>query len=387
MNEKLFEDVEKNTRLLRELTAIIFKWADNSNKRGDIITRLDNISGYNILEKNNQSNDLFSQHKQNLEKMIIQTYFDKNFSKHDPWYVKITQKSPNPEKALLFGYYDSATNRIALFYHDAQSAAGAGVFQKKKATVDGFFKNAIAHEMRHFFQYSAYPEYFGSQQVRATVYRKRPTEIDAVFYQILSNTDPTVHIGNPETYVKTVIDLLVRERDLSEKQLEQYKRQAAKYYKKHIDENLLRIWKQAIANNNRYLVARYPRDMFVSNVMDELEKYVSTVHFREMHDPVYMDYKKKTVQYWEQKTQKTREKQKLSSLNAKVYPILQTQLANVMPEITNSRISQDMILKNLLKNIRNLATARGINTNTKAYETLEQTMKARAEQTIKQYRG
>lgn len=375
MKKIITEDVEKNTAILRDLSRIVYDWIQSHSQHGEQIIRMENISGFDALEKKYTINKLFTNNSEKLKELIIQIYYDRDLGEDDMHYARMTSG-----KNLLFGYYYNPQNRIALFYHDIKKYSRNSLYMVDSNKLQKTLRYTISHELRHFFQYREYPNYFA--KLRGTVYNERPTEIDAVFYEILTNTDPFGYIKQPEKYVDYVVDLLQQSRTLNDKQKKQYRIQTAKYYTKHIDANLLDMWKRALTNNARFLDLKYPQETFVGNVLDELEKYVATAHFREMHDPVYLHYRKLTRQYYAEKTRDAREKQQSSKLYSQVYPIMIATAKQLIPVIRNSRISTAEAVETIMKNTRQAAETRGIKTDTPAYVSLEKQLKQKLQASL-----
>lgn len=373
----LHEDIEENTRILRELTAVISKWILDNLKRSEAMEYLDNIPGYAAIEKRFAGVQVFENNRKYIRDITVHAFYNPAISAQDRWYARL--KKATGQNDYTMGYYHSDENRLSIFIHEITDYAGTDQITVRVKKV---LNDTISHELRHFFQYREYPEHYYSKKVRSTVYTRRDTEVDAVFYQVLANTNPFVHIGRPQEYVKTVMDLLQQERDLTPKKQAQYRKQAGRYFAKHVDQQLTDVWKTAVKRNKKYLDLQYSSETFVSNVMDELEKYVATAHFREMHDPVYMEYRRLTRQYYAEKTRGQREQANIDKMSTRVYPIMIATAKQLIPQLHNSRIGVAEVIGIILKNTRQTAEMRGIKTNTPVYASVEKRLREKLESSL-----
>lgn len=376
MKKYLREDIEENTKILADFSKIITEWVIVNKKLSVKKDYLDNISGFSFLTRKYNNSSLFENNKQNLSNLEIEVFYNPVLGRRDADYNKITEGDP---KRRVYGYFKARKNKIVLFYHDMQDIA------TNESQLKRLVKKTAAHEMRHFFQYSQYPEHF-SADLRSTTYTERSIEIDAVFYEILANIDPYAHINYPQGFVKTVVDLLQQEKDLTPDQVKHYRNKAAAYLSKHIAAKLDDVWKNALTVNKKYLSGEYSMETFLSNVMDRLESYVQNSHFREMDNRVYMAYRAKTIKYYKEQTGEQRTKQQVNKLYSQLYPSFVSVMSGMMPDITNSRIGVGSIEKSILLNLRNQASAKGINTNTKIYNDLESVLKQKIRSVIDKQR-
>ncbi|MFA5489828.1 MAG: hypothetical protein WC284_11505 [Candidimonas sp.] len=102
-------------------------------------------------------------------------------------------------------------------------------------------QTTLVHELRHVMQRQTYPDYYHKWAEKQTHsdteynYSRDPIEIDAAFIHHLHDETNT---SNIHEFVKSVMERFLKYKRLSKKQLEHYKRQAAKYYYTNISKPL-----------------------------------------------------------------------------------------------------------------------------------------------------
>lgn len=378
MSNYLFEAVEENARLVSDMTALVMQWAEGIRNNPVSQIQFSQLPGYDKLAKRYQDNELFQKNIQDIEKLNI--YFfgsNEEASKSDPWYNHFKQKNE-----IISGYYLPGQYRISIFYEELLNQVKSKL---KNAAIKSMVRKVISHEIRHFMQYQAYPDYFYNKKMLATAYRKRSVEIDAVFYEIISNIDVYRFIENPSEYVKLVMNILQQHRDLNPSQVKNYRKQAASFFAKRIDKNLQNEWEKAvkIAMSNQRMI--HNPEIFVGEVMDMLENYIRDMHFREMKYRVYVYYRKKTMDYYREQFKGQGINDRVNSLYAVVYPVFVAHLRNLIPQITNSRIGQGQAIKQVLDATRNEMQRRGTKVNSKVYSALEQKLQDRVAEIVKNF--
>lgn len=97
---------------------------------------------------------------------------------------------------------------------------------KKDENIFGIY-GVLYHELRHVMQHKDYPDYF-KKDVETDDYRKKDTEIDAMWYNIIGSYN--IKRFKPKAFANRVMDDLERNRDLTPKQFDHYYKKTLKYY-------------------------------------------------------------------------------------------------------------------------------------------------------------
>lgn len=379
MTSYLSEDVEENTRLIRSVTELIMRWIPTVMKRSVAETKMSNIPGFDMLKTRYKDNELFEKNVQDLGNLGIFFYTnDEVAEQDDPHYTEIKKSMDS-----VHGYFLPGGERISIFYQEIQRTLKK---IKQQKAIQSVTRKVVTHEVRHFFQYQTFPDYFTSGKAYVADYEIRPMEIDAVFYEILGTVNPFKFIERPSDYVKIVLDLLNQQRVLSPAQLKNYRKQAASYFTKHVDKNLQDEWSKAVKAASGRSRSMATPETFVGDVMDTLETYVQQMHFRKMKDSIYTFYRKKTMDYYRELTKGQRIEQRVNALYTRVYPVFVTHMREIIPSIVNSRINAAQVSRQVLDATRNEMQRRGIKTNSKIYLELEKKLQERVAEIVGNFR-
>lgn len=181
-----------------------------------------------------------------------------------------------PTKSPYNGFYDPKNNRLLI-------------------NLDNIRKNnenilkVLVHELRHILQYSQYPE-FMTGETKTTDYKKRKIEIDASFYELLSDNDPN-SFDTPKEYATKILENLITIRDLSDKQIRHYYKKTLDYFyqnnekiKKEFVENIIK----KVFNDKKYTNTKSFLDAVISYIYGEdFEKNMLTTR-QEKRDYSYI---------------------------------------------------------------------------------------------------
>ncbi|MFW6015799.1 MAG: hypothetical protein ACOCRK_05130 [bacterium] len=186
----------KNVEILRKIANVILKNIPETKKDYTVLKGKDIKSELlKVVDKNNRLLDLLSS---------LNYYF-----------IYYSTKS------RYNGFFDSKNSRLLINVNNVK---------KNNESI----KTTLVHELRHVLQYYEYPEFMVGELSSNVDYKKRKSEIDARFYELIEKYNPR-SFEIPRNYATTILEKLISIMDLTDKQIKHYYKKTLDYFYQYND--------------------------------------------------------------------------------------------------------------------------------------------------------
>lgn len=249
----------ENIRVLKQLASAI--WSSLPKVEEGTIREgyLSELPAFNRIYDAYKDHKQFARPFQTMETTKLKLVNDSSYV--DPHYK---------QNKDIWGYHSSNENLLLIWINNIQAQTTA---------VDHAARSTLAHELRHLFQYALYPKYFNSRQAFQKPYEKQQIEIDAVWSQILgSDIDVENFQEYPNEFVQEVMARLMAHKQLSDQEVQHYRKKTMKYFRQFFDENTETEWRRLISKYGKEIAqnADYSVDNFVGDVVQALSDYLKS---------------------------------------------------------------------------------------------------------------